>query len=127
VPVGSSCKLSTAAAEGEVDARFSDPAGAEARALCERGEYRESGQCGARHRLEGTSDAKDSVRSGAPGLAAMRSPLRELTERDYGNEEQADDQHPNDDLFSLHGGIELDFLRLREQDGCSEERHRARL
>jgi hypothetical protein len=57
----------------------------------------------------------------------MRSPFRELTESDHGDEDQADDQHPDDDLLSLLGGIELHFLGLYEEDGGSEERHRARL
>jgi hypothetical protein len=50
-------------------------------------------------------------------MPTMAGPLRQLAERDHANEDQADDQHPRDDLLALLGGIDLHFLlRLSKQN-----------
>src|SRR5512132_2409529 len=71
----------------------------------------------ARARAATAARKASSVRLSATGMPTMAGPLRQLAERDHANEDQADDQHPRDDLLALLGGIDLDFLlRLSKQN-----------
>src|SRR5215207_11303097 len=58
-----------------------------------------------------------------PRLAPVRRPLGQLPERDHADEDQARDQHAENHLLALLGGIDLGVLLLCEENGCGEERH----